>query len=299
MKALFGLLLFVVAHAQEFEAASVKPAAPPTAGRIMIGMQGGPGSPDPGRIRYSNVAMKELLARAYGVKNFQISGPSWMDSERFDITATMPPGTTKEQFEKMLQNLLADRFKLTLHHEQKDLPAYVLTVGKKGPKMKVSEEEPPVKPDDPPPPAPSIGKGDLKTGKDGFPEFPAGRRGGPMMIMMPGKAKMAGNGMTMQQLVDQLSRMLAKPVVDHTELTGKYDFVLYFAPEQTQIGGRGPGIIGPDGGSHESRIAADDAEPAPTILAAVQDQLGLKLDSQKASVDLLVIDRVERVPTEN
>lgn len=299
MKVLFGLVILVAAQAQEFEAASVKPAPPPTGGRFMVGSEGGPGSRDPTRIRYFNIALKELLARAYGVKNFQIFGPSWLDSERFEVTATMAPGTTKEQFEKMLQNLLADRFKLTLHHEQKELPAYVLGVGKRGPKMKVSEEEPQTNAGDPAPP-PSIGKADFKRGKDGFPEVAAARRGAPMLMMMPGKAKLTATGTTMQQLCEQLSRMLAKPVMDHTELTAKYDFVLYFSPEQVQFGGPGPvGIAGPDGGPRESKVASEDAERSPTIFAAVQDQLGLKLDSQKTSVDLLVVDRVERVPTEN
>src|SRR5438477_5528333 len=95
-----------------FDAASVKPAQPPTPdgqGRIMMrGPSGGPGSKDPGRISYPFMSLKNLLMTAYDVKNYQITGPAWLDTERFDITATMPPDTTKEQFRVMLQNLLAD-----------------------------------------------------------------------------------------------------------------------------------------------------------------------------------------------
>src|SRR5882724_5056475 len=92
-----------------FEAASVKPATPPVPdgqGRIlMAGPSGGPGTKDPGRIRYPFMSLKNLLMNAYDVRSFQITGPGWLDTERFDITATMPPETTKEQFRIMLQNL--------------------------------------------------------------------------------------------------------------------------------------------------------------------------------------------------
>src|ERR1700722_10609921 len=122
-----------------FDVASVKPATPPTPdGRGMImmaGPSGGPGTKDPGRIHYPFMSLKNILMSAYDVKNFQIVGPAWLDTERFDITATMPPDTTKEQFRAMLQNLLADRFKMTVHRETKELPMYSLVVAKVGPKM--------------------------------------------------------------------------------------------------------------------------------------------------------------------
>ncbi len=123
-----------------FEAASVKPAAAPVPdgrGRIMIaGPSGGPGTKDPGRIRYPFMNLKQLLTTAYDVKAYQISGPAWLDSERYDITATMAPGTTKEQFQVMLQNLLAERFKVAIHRETKELPMYSLVVAKSGSKLK-------------------------------------------------------------------------------------------------------------------------------------------------------------------
>src|SRR6185312_4345924 len=155
-----------------FEVASVKPAAPPSAnGRGMIMFRapsGGPGTKDPGRINYPFISLKNLLMNAYDVKNYQITGPGWLDTERFDINATMPPETTKEQFRVMLQNLLAERFKVAIHRESKELPAYVLTVGKGGPKMKESDPvataadgDPSLPP--PPPPSPPA------MGPDGFP----------------------------------------------------------------------------------------------------------------------------------
>ena len=107
------------ADSPTFEVASVKPAEPQTGMAIRVMMRGGPGTPDPGQLNYSNVSLKNVLMAAYAVKGYQINGPKWLDSERFDIVAKIAPGATKEQFQLMLQNLLAERFKLTLHRETK------------------------------------------------------------------------------------------------------------------------------------------------------------------------------------
>ena len=111
---LAGLLTGVGLWAQapaEFEAASIKPAAPMEPGRMMIGMRGGPGTPSPGQMTFINVSIAQIMQKAYDVKSYQISGPDWMSSARFDISARVPAGTTKAQFNVMLQSLLADRFK--------------------------------------------------------------------------------------------------------------------------------------------------------------------------------------------
>ena len=124
----------------KFEVASVKPAAPPAGGVIRPGPQGGPGSADPARLTYSFSTLRDLLVDAYSVKRSQISGaPNWLDSVRFDIVAKVPEGATKEQAKVMLQNLLAERFKLTLHRETKELPVYALVVAKNGPRLEVSK----------------------------------------------------------------------------------------------------------------------------------------------------------------
>src|SRR5436189_2266368 len=219
-----------------FDAASVKPSVPPSPdgqGRIMFrGPSGGPGTKDPGRINYPNMNLKSLLMNAYDVKNYQIAGPAWLDTERFDVNATMPPETTKEQFRAMLQNLLAERFKLTIHREVKELPMYSLAVGKNGPKMKESEPASPAKDDAgaaPPPPLPA----QPKIGPDGFPvlPLPAGGRGGLFLMMMPGRARLVGRQQTMLDLANRLTTQLSRPVGDATGLTAKYDFTLTFSAE--------------------------------------------------------------------
>src|ERR1035438_3438389 len=159
------------AESPTFEVASVKPAEPQAMGMMSIMMRGGPGSPDPGQITYSGVSLKNVLMNAYGVKGYQINGPKWLDSERFDIAAKIPMGATKEQFKLMLQNLLAERFKLTLHHETKELPMYALVVGTGGSKLKESVDDVAAPgaapqgggaggaPPPPPPPPPGAGYG--------------------------------------------------------------------------------------------------------------------------------------------
>jgi uncharacterized protein (TIGR03435 family) len=124
------------------------PAALPVAIQEQMRMSGGPGTKDPGRITYNGVTLKMLLKRAYDISPDQISGPDWLDSERYDIVAKVPPGTTPEQFRLMLQNLLAERFELRQHRETKTLPVYLLTVANNGPKLEPTETLPEYKDDE-------------------------------------------------------------------------------------------------------------------------------------------------------
>jgi uncharacterized protein (TIGR03435 family) len=254
-----------------------------------------------------------LLTIAYNIKPYQISGPSWIDSERYDVTATVPEGTTKEQSSVMLQNLLAERFGIKLHHETKDLPRYELTVAKNGPKLKPAAADPNERDDAPPPPLPN---GPPPIGKDGFPQLPPGRKG-MMMMMTPKGVHMATGMSTVSNLADMLGNMLASPVVDKTGLTGAYEFTLDFSRESMQgdplgmppppgKGGAGPigvGAIvtgpGPGPAPENGPASAADQPDAPSLFVAVQEQLGLKLDKKRGPLDLIVIDHAEKVPTEN
>src|ERR1051325_4412045 len=124
-----AFLICVGAQAQpagsyKFEVASVKPAPPPTGNFIRMGMSGGPGTSSPGQITMENVAMRDIITRAYSLKPYQLNAPDWMTSARYDIVAKVPANATKEQVPVMLQNLLAERFKLMVHRESKELPVY-------------------------------------------------------------------------------------------------------------------------------------------------------------------------------
>ena len=297
MRAAFlGVFLGGLAFGQSFEVATVRPAPPITGGAVRIGIKGGPGTNDPGRVAYDGVTLKMLLQNAYGVKSYQISGPAWLDTERYDVVAKVPDGATKEQSNVMLQNLLIERFGLKFHRETKELPLYELTVAKNGLKMKPSA---PASADSGPLPLPA---GPPPTGKDGFPQLPPGRPGA-MMMMRPGGVHMAASMRSLPQLADMFGNQLGFPVIDRTGLSGNYDFTLDFAPEPGQ--GPMPGLPPPpppqgggDSGPGRGGLAGDTSD-APSLLTAVQEQLGLKLEKKKGPLDILIIDHAEKTPAEN
>ena len=187
-----------------FEVASVKPVA----SNVDFMIRGGPGTSDPGLIRYTGVTLTEVILIAHQVKRYQIEGPGWLDTNRFDIVAKVPWGATREQFRLMLQNLLAERFQLSLHHELKEFAIFALVVGKRGPKMKETE------PDSP----------QVSAAWDG--------RKVPRVQMVNGHVRVTGNRQTMPGLATILENSVHRPVVDRTELKGSYDFVLEFAAER-------------------------------------------------------------------
>jgi uncharacterized protein (TIGR03435 family) len=241
-----------VLKGQEFEAASIKPSAPMAMGMVKMGMEMLPG----GRVSMSGVTAKILIQQAYGVRDFQIvGGPSWLGSERYDITAKPQGAATPEQVKVMIQALLADRFKLQFHRETKELPTYALVVAKGGPKFHESEKV----------------KG---------PDKPKGAR-----MNMRGRGQFSLEGAPVAALANQLGQVLGRSVIDKTELAGNYDFKLEWTPDEGQ-----PGIMKPPGG--DGSAAAD--LPGASIFTALQDQLGLKLESTKGPVETLVIERAEK-----
>jgi uncharacterized protein (TIGR03435 family) len=224
--------------------------------------------------------LQALIRLAYGVEDNQISGaPKWVNSDKYEVEAKMDGATAAEldklsddQSEparlRMLQALLEDRFKLMLHRETKELPVYSLVVAKNGPKL---QEAKPGEPD-----------GDGRTGPDGRPAV-----GGHFMRM--GRGQLNGHSLGMKEIVRLLSQQLGRTVVDRTGLTGNYDFSLQWTPDEGQpsafkepVGGQGPGSTPPP----------DSSEPS--IFTAIQEQLGLKLESQKGPVEILVIDHAEK-----
>ncbi|HEY7393109.1 MAG TPA: TIGR03435 family protein [Bryobacteraceae bacterium] len=308
-----------------FEVASVKKAAPPQFGRgraIAFGRRGGPGTADPGQITWSGVTLKMLISDAYDVKRYQVSGPAWLDMERYDIVAKVPPGTTKEQVRVMWQNLLADRFGVALHQVSKVFPVDEMVPAKGGVKLKETTLDAKAVADSspdggglPPPPLPPPPGGVTAGGRGpGMPEIdnngvPQLTRPGLFMMMTISSngpsARMVGKAQTIEQLAAMLSNQLGHPVVDKTGLTAKYDFVLEFTPDFNggmlppgAVGlGAGPGLAPAGGDSTQVPKASDPA--GATLIAALQQQLGLRLVATKAPLDTIVIDKAEKEPTEN
>jgi uncharacterized protein (TIGR03435 family) len=262
----------------EFEVASIKPAPPPDGRGVMVRCDGGPGTKDPGMFTCQNMSLPNLLSRAYGVAFYRLQTPDWMQpmNPMFDLNVKVPQNTTKEQFNVMLQNLLADRFNMVVHLESREMQQYELVVTKGGPKFK---EAPPEKPkddsaDQSPRPAPKPAP--LRLDNDGYPNLTPGRLG---MAIMNGRARLYNPQMTMAMLAGQVSGQMGKPVADMTGLTAKYEIGLYWVAESLNDSATDP--VG------------------PTLVQALQDQLGLKLESKKGPVDFLIVDRSEKTPKEN
>jgi uncharacterized protein (TIGR03435 family) len=254
-----------------FEVASVKPAAPPSGGAFRSGVFGGPAKGDPSRITYNYVTLARLITLAYGIESWQLSGPDWINTTRFDIAAKLPPGTTREQVPIMLQNLLADRLKLRGHSQARPMTVYELTVGNGGPTLKAASDK--ITSQD------GI-SGQPSLARDGFPEIPPGRNGG---MQIDGRARWQAYNGKMEDLVKMLTSELHAPVTDATGLDGRYDMSLFWVSAQVAA---------------DSENTADSAS-GPIIFAALKEQLGLRLVSKKGFGDILVVDTAERIPTEN
>jgi uncharacterized protein (TIGR03435 family) len=242
------VLLYLVCSAgalfsqgQTFEVASVKrttQGGPP--GDIPRNMDTSPGS-----FTMRNVPLRFALEWAYDLKDYEISGPDWINSEeRYDIVAKAAGPATNDQMRPMLQALLLGRFRMKVHRETRDLPVYVLLAGKGAPKVK---------------PASAGGEPTLSSSAAGtfFHNQPISR------------------------LTFMLTRRMDRPVLDMTGLKGVYDYTL----DTSGLGFNG--------------LPAADPNAGPSIFTAIQDNLGLQLEARKSPVEILVIDRVEKIPIEN
>jgi uncharacterized protein (TIGR03435 family) len=169
---------------------------------------GGPGTSDPGQFSFSSATLQDILYRAYGLEDVQqISGPNWLGEEKYDFICKILPGATKLQFQLMLQNLLAERFKLILHHQTKDFPVYELVTGKNGPKLEESTESGLAKP---------------TAEKDGFPQLPAGRPSWSMRFDEHMHAHLIAREEPVSALATALRSAAGRVIIDKTGLTGKY-----------------------------------------------------------------------------
>ncbi len=257
------------ARAQTFEVASIKPSA--TTERDF---GGGPGTSDPGQYHSTHTTLLDLLASAYQVDRFQISSKVALDKNRYDVAAKIQAGATRDQFRRMLKNLLSERFQLQVHVESRPFPAYELTIAKAGLRMK--EAAPAIGPVPEPGGRPEI--------KDGFPALPPGTAGGAERHSFEGAyelVRMAIRKQPMNMIVRLLRTPEGEPIVDHTGLTGEYDFTLEYTKE-TSV----------------SRAGNSEPPAVPALPQAVLEQLGLRMTLKKLPFDVVVIDSVNLVPIE-
>ena len=267
--AVAGPVMIALAQAPlTFEVASIKPSGPDARGTSIQIVPGG-------GLRVTNATVKMLVTMAYDVRDFQVSGgPGWLNSERYDINAKSEASagpenaapadprqmtddqrrTVQEQFRQRLQALLADRFQLKIHRETKEQPVYALVVGKNGHKLQAAKEE----------------------------------ASGPQGMRM-GRGQLNGTRAPMQMLANLLSNQVGRPVLDKTDLKGSFDFKLEWTPDPGQ--GAGPFGRGGPGGPD----APPPVDPnGPSIFTALQEQLGLRLESQRGPVEIIAIDSVEK-----
>ncbi len=267
----------------EFEVTSVKAAPPIVAGpgHVSIGMH-----IDGAQVHFDGFALKDYIRMAYRVKPYQVMGPDWIDSQRFQIDAKLPAGATREQVPEMLQALLADRFHLKFHNESKEFPVYALEVAPGGTKLKDVTD-----------PTEAV---DTKAPTE------VQAQGGPggVGVSLPGGAsytfadnKFVGKKLTMQYLTDTLTRFMDRPVVDMTGLNGKYDLTIPLTEEDYRTmlirSALSAGVALPP----QALQLLDNASDAS--LYAGLHALGLKLEQRKAPLPVLAVDSISKTPTEN
>jgi uncharacterized protein (TIGR03435 family) len=261
----------------EFEAASVRP-APIRVDRGKV-VSGGPGTPDPGQIVYTGLSLRALIFMAYNVRPYQLTAPSWMSEDSFDIVAKVPPGANRQDVATMLRNLLTDRFRLKVRREERPTSAYALTVAAGGPKMRAYPLELPDGFVEKAPPHYGLDQDGMFTIPEGF--------ANSIMMTRNGATRIAVARQPLGNLCDLLSRALQRPVVDQTGLTGRFDAVLTFAAD-TAVPASGPGV---ESGGSPSYGAS--------VFGALQSQLGLKLEPKRLPVEFLVVESAEKMPIEN
>jgi uncharacterized protein (TIGR03435 family) len=261
---------------------------------------------DGARVDMGFQSLADLIRIAYRVKPYQVQGTDWMSQQRFEIQGKIPEGVSQDKLPEMLQALLAERFKLTIHRDKKDLPVYALIVGKGGSKLTEASSDPDVPLPDTPG-AMSIGteKGPMKVVQDG--KGGSSIQGGPYSGTVKQSISAAGLHMEMTKadfsgLVDLLTQLLDRPVLDMTELKGHYqismdlpmDDLLILARKQAAL--LGIDMPGPPPGTNPGDAAST---PGGSAVFAAMEKMGLKLDARKAPVETIVVDHLEKTPTEN
>jgi len=229
-----------------------------------------------GRVSVSNNSLRNIIRNAYNVQNYQIiGGPDWINSVRWDIAAKAPDDAPPQQLLLMLRTLLADRFKLVIRNETREMPIYALTLAR--PDGRLGSQLRPSSADCAAIFAAAKAKGETP---------PPTTNGRPTCGTRTTRGSMTTTGVAMRDFARNLGPFTGRPVLDKTGLTGAYDLDLTWTPEEAPPG--------PDGTAPPAPPSSDGV----SLYTAVQEQLGLKLDAQRGPVDVLVIDSAQR-PVEN
>jgi uncharacterized protein (TIGR03435 family) len=268
----------------EFEVASVRP-APPMDASVKIGMH-----TDGAQVRFDFLSVRDCMRIAWQVKDFQIIGPDWIASDRFNITAKVPEGgASQEQVREMLRNLLMERFKLTFHPDKKEFAVYALVLGKNGLKMQETAPD---------------ALTDAAPAKGGLSVNASGSAAGVFVDLGQGSYytfannKLVGHKLTMPRIADTLGAYMDKPVVDMTGLPDNknYDFSLDITSDDYRVmlirSAIKAGVSLPPEAMHLADGSIDS-------LYSALDTTGLKMDPRKAPLDVMVIDHADKTPTEN
>jgi uncharacterized protein (TIGR03435 family) len=316
-----------------FEVASVKVAPPIDMMKMAQAAQNGEMPKigmhvNPGRVEFIYVDLKTLVGMAYKLKPYQVSGPDWIGTTRFDIVATFPKGATRDDIPEMLRALLKERLKVDAHLENKEHPVLALVVAKGGPKLVESAEKPAAIDENAPlkdgemqtdtidgPVRQTVdmktGSGLIDMGLKGKMKFSMDRPAAGAAGAPPDLSSMAlhfdAKEMTMAGLVELLSQFSSqiggtggKQIVDLTGLTGHYDVNLSIPFTELMAIAKAAGMDIPNmpGGTGAGAAAASDPTGQPGMFASL-GAYGLKLEQRKAAIDQLVVDHAEKVPTAN
>jgi uncharacterized protein (TIGR03435 family) len=259
----------------QFEVASIKPAGP-LSPDVVLGLRA-----DGAQVHISWASIKDLIYIGYHIRRYQISGPDWLGGDKFDVAAKIPEGTSQRTIAEMMQNLLKERFKLKTHWDKKELPVYTLELSRRAPDLK--EATPPE--------------------KEVF--FPMGNIRGMSSIIDWGSGSrftfadgvLDAKKLNMDQFTEWLGNFMDRPVINNTGLKGYYDFSLKLSPQDFQMMFIWAAMNG--GSTNPPEVATRmDGLSLDSLMSGLK-QVGLKLDHGKGSVDVLVIDTVEKKPTEN
>ena len=279
------LLTSAISFAQtpkRFEVASIRPVTEQPPNQVGVGL-----SIDGSQVRISYLALRDYISIAYRMRLNQIVGPDWLASQRFDIAAKLPEGASQADVPEMLQALLADRFQMKSHREMKEFPVYVLEVTKAG--LKLTE---------------SVTEAEAAASGTGGVKIAAGGSGAGATINFGNGSyfSLGGNGfetkrLTMATFTDMLTRFLDRPVIDMTALKGGYDMVLDLSPEDRMSmlirSAVAAGVVLPP-----QALALLDGASGDSLSNALK-KAGLTLESRKAPLEVIVVDQMQKTPTEN